>query len=88
MASKTPDTRQSENLGSLKLLMALFDPTSLDDGDTWTSGNKGIVKTWFSSNIASILDGQMGTSFTAAGTITFTTADNGQTGTLFVLYKG
>ena len=44
MAAKTPDTVTSENIGSLRLLIANFTTTgSIDDGDTWNTGTEGLI---------------------------------------------
>lgn len=88
MAAKTPNRVRVENIGSLKLLIALFSPEQIDSGDTWASGVKHIAGAWFSSKDASVFDAAMGIDWTVNGLITFTTADSSQEGTVFILCKG
>lgn len=47
MAAITPDSVQTENLGSVKLIIARFTAGTADDGDTWTSGITGIIPNAF-----------------------------------------
>jgi hypothetical protein len=83
MAAKLPTRIIKENLGSVNLIMALFDGTvssnDIDDNDTWASGCTTIVGwPW----VIPTIDGPQDCTIDAVGTdggITFASAAN-QTG--------
>lgn len=86
MAAKTPDSINEYNVGELRLLVAKFITSDIDDNDTWASGIKSIigVPIWqgvgdngYDVQITSISD----------GTITFDAAAN-STGYLFIFARG
>lgn len=83
MAAKTPDTVRQENLGTLRLVMALFTSTNLDNADTWTTGMDGIVGAWFAPNTTT---GVVGVD-NSAGVLTFACSADNQTGTLYILQR-
>jgi hypothetical protein len=88
MAAKSPDNIYEENLGSLKLIRAVYSTTNVDDADTWASGIVGIVDHWFSSQSNPGTQTSAGTNVAqSSGTFTFYPASDNTTGTLFVLAK-
>jgi len=42
-AEKAPDSIKSFNVGNLKMVVATYSTTNIDDNDYWTSNIKGIV---------------------------------------------
>jgi hypothetical protein len=84
MAAKTPDSTTTHSLGDLKLTIATFVSSDIDDNDTWDYAPKGFVAAFWQGigdndydvQITSVSDGQ----------ITFDAAAN-STGLLFVLSK-
>ena len=83
MAAKTPDTIRQENLGTVRLVMAIFSSTNIDDTDTYTTGMDGIVGAWFAPDLTT---GVVGVS-NAAGVLTFAASAANQTGTLYILQR-
>ena len=84
MAEKTPDSTYTHSLGDLKLTIATFVTSDIDDNDTWPSGIQGYVAAFWQG----IGDNKYDVQITSVsdGTITFDAAAN-STGTLFVLSK-
>lgn len=83
MASKVPDSIKQEQLGTVRLILARYSSTNLDDTDTWASGIKGIVDAFFTPDsttgvIACAVSGS---------TITFAASAANQTGTLHILAR-
>lgn len=88
MAEKTPDSRRTNNLGSVTLLELTYSATNLDDADTYTSGIKGIVNHWFSATNNPAVQTSAGMHVSqSSGTFTFFPGEDNATGTLFVLKK-
>lgn len=91
MAAKLPTSIRKENIGSLTLIMALFDGTvssnDIDDNDTWASGITSIVG-W--PIVVPTIDGPQDVAIDAVdyatGTITFASAAN-QTAWVYVLCR-
>lgn len=84
MAAKTPDSVRQENLGSARLVMAIFSTTNIDNTDTYATGMKGIIGAWFAPDTTT---GVVGVS-NSAGTLTFAASADNQTGILFILHRG
>jgi len=88
MAEKTPDSRTTHSLGSEKLIRLVYSATTLDDGDTYTSGIKGIVDQWFNQTDDPTTQASAGVSVSEASKVfTFRPGEDGATGTLYVLAK-
>lgn len=91
MAAKVPTSITKENLGSVNLIIALFDGTvssnDIDDNDTWASGIKTIIG-W--PLVISTIDGPQDCTVDAldraTGDITFASAAN-QTAYVYILCK-
>lgn len=93
MAAKVPTTIKKENLGSVNLIMALFDGTvssnDIDDNDTWAAGDAGAkIVGW--PWVVPTIDGPQDCTIDAVatdGTITFASAAN-QTGWVYFYTRG
>ncbi len=83
MASKVPDSILKVNAGSHTLLICTFVTNDIDDNDTWASGMKGVVGTWWGGIGDNSFDVQV-TSIDSDGLFTFDSASN-MTGRLYVL---
>ena len=86
MAAKTPDSIREENLGSLRLIIAEFVATNIDDDDTWATGITSIIG-W--PIVQSTIDGPQDCTVdakTAAGVLTFASAAD-QTVYVYILCK-
>ncbi len=84
MAEKAPDSIKQENLGTLRLVMAIYSTTNIDNADIYTTGMDGIVGAWFSPDTTT---GVVGIS-NASGVLTFAASASNQTGTLYILQRG
>jgi mannose/fructose/N-acetylgalactosamine-specific phosphotransferase system component IID len=82
MAAKTPDSTETYNLGSLKLTIANFTTTDIDDDDTWASGIVGYIGSIWAGIGDNCFDVQI-TSVSAAGAFVFDSAGS-MTGKLLV----
>jgi hypothetical protein len=88
MAVITPDTSKTENIGSLRLVIADF-TTSFDDGDTWDSGLEKIVGYWANGTDAATDHHNAGIDLTLSShTFTLNTGENARTATLYILVQG
>lgn len=89
MAAKTPDSIVEENLGSVKLVMAKFTSTNLDDADTWDSGITGILDFWIQCKTNPSTQGSAGCNvvLSATDTFTFYPGEENYLATLFVIAK-
>lgn len=83
-AAKTPDSTTTHNLGDLKLTIAHFTSTDIDDND-WYVGPKGYVAAFWQGIGDNDYDVQI--TSVSDGTITFDASGNNQTGLLFILSK-
>lgn len=82
MAAKTPDSVQTYNLGGLKLHIATFVTSDIDDNDTWASGIEGYIGSFWQGIGDDSFDVQI--TSVSSGTFTFDSAGS-MTGKLFVL---
>ena len=86
--AKTPDSIITENLGSLTLLMCIFETVNIDDGDTYVSGLANVADKWFNATNNPTSQGDEGLNVSeSSGTFTFATPQENVTGTLFILTK-
>lgn len=86
MAAKTPDSIFQEKLGTVRLILARFSTTNIDDTDTYSTGMTGIVDAFFTPDTTT---GVVGCSVAAStGVITFAASAPNQTGTLHILVRG
>lgn len=91
MAAKTPTSIKKENLGSINMLIAVFDGTvssnDIDDNDTWDTGLGTKIVGW--PIVVSTIDGPQDCTVDAIsdGTLTFGSAAN-QTCVVYVYYRG
>ena len=85
MAAKTPDSIVTqENFGSLRLIIARFSTTNLDNADTYTTGLTNIVgRPWF---VNSTTTGVVGCEV-SGGVITFATSADNLEGDLYILTR-
>lgn len=85
MAAKTPDTIRVSNAGDLRMIVATFSDTDIDDNDTWASGIKGAIAWDFQNSI----DGPQDCTVDAYsnGTFTFGSEANA-TGRLVIWARG
>ena len=88
MAAITPNSVHEDNLGSLRLIRAVFSTTTIADLDTWASGVSGIVDHWFSGQNDPTTQASAGVHVSnSSGTFTFHPGENAATGTLFILAR-
>lgn len=90
MAAVLPVTIQQENVGSCKLIIANFANT-VDNGDTWASGVKGIVSAMISQTDGSVTQASTGAavSYTAStGAVALQLAEDNSACTVWLLVKG
>lgn len=92
MAAKTPTSVRRENLGSVNLMVALFDGTvssnDIDDNDTWASGiaaGKIVGHPWVAISSEGPNDCTID-AISDAGEFTFS-ASATTTGVVYVLFK-
>ena len=89
MAAVTPATLSRESTGSLTMFIATFANT-VDQGDTWSSGIKGIVAVIASQSDASGTQGSTGAGaawVSSTGVITLELAEDNTACTLLVFAK-
>ena len=88
MAAITPDTVTSENIGSLRLIIANF-TTDFNNDDTWDTGLEKIVGYWANGTDAASDHHNAGIDLTLSShTITFRTGETARKATAYVLVQG
>lgn len=88
MAATTPDEVDRHSIGNLSLVIAKF-PATVDDGDTWASGMKGVVGFWAQDIDNPTTQASVGVAVThASGTFTLYPAEDNKNFYLFVLQAG
>jgi hypothetical protein len=84
----TPDTLLSENMGTLRLVIAQFTTAANgDDGETWASGLTGVIDFWTQckNDPTQTSEGMEVTE--SSGTFTFNMAEDNKAFSLFVLTR-
>ena len=84
MAEVTPDTIQRSTLGHMRLTIANFVSTTIDDDDTWPSGITSIIAHWSEQTKEQTATDFCFDAVSAAGIFTYAGADT-NTGTVYVL---
>ena len=75
-------------MGSLTLLLCVFETANIDDGDTYASGLSNVVNKWFNATVDPSSQGDEGMNISEdSGTFTFAAPQENVTGTLFILTK-
>ena len=88
MGAITPDTSKTENIGSLRLVIADF-TTDFSDGDTWDSGLEKIVGYWANGTDAASDHHNAGIDLTLSDhTITLNSGEAARKATVYVLVQG
>jgi len=87
MADKSPDSILTENIGSVKITIATFAGTTIDDNDTWTPGIKSALLYGVEPTIDGPNDFTIDGYDNTTGSFTFG-SDATQTGKVWVMHKG
>jgi hypothetical protein len=82
MPAKTPDSIETYNLGNVRLTIANFTTTDIDDDDTWASGIEGYIGSIWTGVGDDCFDVQI-TSVSTSGAFVFDSAGS-MTGKLLV----